>query len=184
MKLKIFTFRYSDECSGFDDAPLQEFQSDKELVEVTDHFYVHDRLPHLTVLLSYREAAASATRRRTKPDPRLELDERERETYDALRSWRAATAKQNGIPAYLVATNRQLARMITGRASSLAALKAIDGFGEQKAELYGRSMLDILSRHLTGEPEDKDGEQARDARQDETDAEQPEAADTVAEPPS
>ena len=99
MKLKIFTLTFSDSKNGFDDHAIQDFQSDREIIEVTEHFFVHEQTPYLTVLLSYRDIAADekrkpATKRRF--DPRDDLDEAEKAVYDALRSWRAARAKQEG----------------------------------------------------------------------------------------
>ena len=58
MKLKIFTLRFSDTANGFDDKPIQEFTADKEAIEYTEHFFIHDKTPYLTVLLSYRDFAS------------------------------------------------------------------------------------------------------------------------------
>ena len=44
MKLKVFTLRSSSQHDGFDDSPLQTFIADKEVVEVTDHFFVHENV--------------------------------------------------------------------------------------------------------------------------------------------
>jgi hypothetical protein len=57
LKLKIFTLRFSDTANGFDDAPIQEFTAEREVIEYTEHFFIHDKTPYLTVLLSYREFA-------------------------------------------------------------------------------------------------------------------------------
>ncbi len=57
MKLRIFTFRFSEKTDGFDDKPMQEFISDKELIEFTEHFFIHNKTPYLAVLVSYRETA-------------------------------------------------------------------------------------------------------------------------------
>jgi hypothetical protein len=39
LKLKIFTFRFSNTTDGFDDQPLQEFIADKEVIEFSEHFH-------------------------------------------------------------------------------------------------------------------------------------------------
>ncbi len=67
MKLKIFTLTFSDSKNGFDDHAIQDFQSDREIIEVTEHFFVHEQTPYLTVLLSYRDIAADEKR---KPAPK------------------------------------------------------------------------------------------------------------------
>ena len=47
MKLKVFTLRFSDSTEGFDDQPLQEFIADKEVIEFSEHFFIHETpLPH------------------------------------------------------------------------------------------------------------------------------------------
>jgi len=54
LKLKVFTFRFSESAEGFNDEPLQEFIADKEVIEFSEHFFVHEKTPYLTLLLSYR----------------------------------------------------------------------------------------------------------------------------------
>jgi hypothetical protein len=39
LKLKVFTFRFSDSADGFDDQPLQEFIADKEVIDFMGPFY-------------------------------------------------------------------------------------------------------------------------------------------------
>ena len=108
MKLKIFTFRFSESIDGFDDKPLQEFIADKEVIEFSEHFFIHENTPYLTVLIAYRLLAAEEKRKLDRrQDPRSELDDREKKAYDALRAWRSVRARQDGIPAYMIATNKQ-----------------------------------------------------------------------------
>lgn len=65
MKLKVFTFRFSEKADGFDDRPMQEFIVDKEVIEFTEHFFVHEKTPFLTVLLAYRDMARDEREKRT-----------------------------------------------------------------------------------------------------------------------
>ena len=102
------------------------------------------------VLLAYRSLADDERRRPIRiPDPRLDLDVTERETFDALRTWRAARARLEGIPPYLIATNKQLAKMITLKATSRTVLSSIEGIGEAKAARYDEEILQLLAKHLT-----------------------------------
>ena len=79
MKLKVFTFQFSESRGGFDDEPLQAFIVDKEVIEYTDHFFIHEKTPHLTVILSYRDISPDEKRRlERRQDPRKELDEKEK----------------------------------------------------------------------------------------------------------
>ena len=58
-----------------------------------------------------------------------------------LRETRKELAGREAIPVYAVSTNEQLAEMAKSRATTLADLKKIDGFGDAKAEKYGETFL-------------------------------------------
>ena len=153
MKLKVFTFRFSESVDGFDDKPLQEFIADKEVIEFAEHFFIHENTPCLTIIISYRLLAAEEKRRLDRrQDPRNELDDREKEAYDALRAWRSVRAKQDGIPAYMIATNKQFAQMIKLGAMDRAALSRVAGIGEAKIANYGEEILEVISQMLVPEP--------------------------------
>jgi len=128
---------------------MQEFIADKEIVEFSEHFFIHQKTPYLTVLLSYRTIDQDGKKRPFQgEEPRKDLDEREKETYDALRVWRLERAKQEGIPPYMIANNKQLAMMIKIRALTITDLARIKSFGEAKTSRYGIDILRILEGHL------------------------------------
>ena len=115
MKLKIFTFQFSDGANGFDDKPLQDFIADKEVIDFSEHFFIHEKIPYLNILISYRLLNHDEKRRDRGQDPRKELDEKEKEAYDALRAWRAARARQEGLPPYMIANNNVGFRLASSR---------------------------------------------------------------------
>ncbi|MEU1786093.1 DNA helicase RecQ [Streptomyces sparsogenes] len=66
--------------------------------------------------------------------------------FEALRAWRAATAKEQGVPAYVIfhdATLRQIATLSPG---TLAELGTVSGVGENKLAKYGQQILDTLTQ--------------------------------------
>jgi superfamily II DNA helicase RecQ len=153
LKLKVFTFRFSESVGGFDDKALQEFTADKEVIEFAEHFFIHENTPYLTVLIAYHLLAAEEKRKLyRRQDPRSELDDREKKVYDALRAWRSVRARQDGIPAYMIATNKQFAQMIKLRATDRAALSRVQGIGEAKIDNYGAEILQVLAQTLVTEP--------------------------------
>jgi ATP-dependent DNA helicase RecQ len=152
LKLKIFTFRFSESIDGFNDKPLQEFIADKEVIEFSEHFFIHENAPYLTVMISYRLLAAEEKRKLyRRQDPRSELDDKEKEAYDALRAWRSVRARQDGIPAYMIATNKQFAQMIKLRATDRTALSRVPGVGEAKIANYGEEILKVIAGILMPE---------------------------------
>ena len=78
MKLKIFTFKFSESANGFDDKPLQGFIADKEVIDFSEHFFIHDKTPYLTILISYRLLNRDERKAAPRQDPRKELDEAKR----------------------------------------------------------------------------------------------------------
>lgn len=65
----------------------------------------------------------------------------------ALRSWRLARAREDGVPAYVVFPDRTLVELAERRPLSLAALSGISGVGPAKLERYGEEVLDVLARN-------------------------------------
>ena len=121
MKLRIFTFRFTAASAGFDDTPLREFLADKEVVEYSEHFFEHERTPYLTVVAAYRYLAPDEKRAfRRRESPEQDLAPEERVLFDALRAWRAARAQAEGIPPYMIASNRQLVRIVRLKAGTKA----------------------------------------------------------------
>ncbi len=165
MRLKLLTFRYSATLGGFDDTPLADFTRDKEVIAQREHFYLVNDTPHITLVITYQDAivprealeaaraipprapsAAPAarfdrSRRDGAPDPCAGLDENERALFNTLREWRSKQAHDEGLPPYLLLTNKQFVTIVRKRPESLNALGHIDGIGPGKLERYGAAIL-------------------------------------------
>ncbi len=79
-----------------------------------------------------------------------DLPEADAAVFEQLRAWRAAAAKEQGVPAYVIfhdATLRQIAALAP---STLAELAAVNGVGETKLARYGQQILDLLSANGDG----------------------------------
>ena len=104
----------------------------------------------MTIIVSYREPDQAQNRRANRQqDPRKELDNLEKSTYDALRTWRAARAKQEGVAPYMIAHNKQIAQIVQNKIMSKSDLGNISGFGEAKVKQYGDEILQILAEQNT-----------------------------------
>jgi ATP-dependent DNA helicase RecQ len=64
--------------------------------------------------------------------------------FDRLRAWRAAAAKEQGVPAYVVFHDSTLREIATTMPSTLAELSTVSGVGETKLTRYGQQILDTL----------------------------------------
>ncbi|MBI5245277.1 MAG: HRDC domain-containing protein [Elusimicrobia bacterium] len=147
MKLKVFTLRMKPETGIFDDKELSEFQLGKDVLEVSEHFLVHEKTPTLTLVLRYRELPDGASRspEAVRKDWRAELDLEGKRIYDELRLWRGRKAKREGMPPYLILNNRELAELAMKKPATLANLRDIEGIGEAKSERWGEEILALLA---------------------------------------
>jgi ATP-dependent DNA helicase RecQ len=72
--------------------------------------------------------------------------------FEQLRAWRAATAKEQGVPAYVIFHDATLREIAATQPSSLAALGKVSGVGETKLAKYGQQVLNVLVPDATGTP--------------------------------
>ena len=45
MKVKVLTLRWDEEAGGLDDRELEAFMEGRAVLEVAEHFFIHDRQP-------------------------------------------------------------------------------------------------------------------------------------------
>lgn len=64
--------------------------------------------------------------------------------FERLRAWRSATAKEQGVPAYVIFHDATLRQIATEAPTTLAQLSTISGVGENKLAKFGQQILDAL----------------------------------------
>nr|WP_227996108.1 DNA helicase RecQ [Nocardia australiensis] len=65
--------------------------------------------------------------------------------FEKLREWRGATAKEQGVPAYVVFHDATLREIAGRKPVSLSELGAVSGVGENKLAKYGEQVLEALT---------------------------------------
>ncbi|MEV4251949.1 HRDC domain-containing protein, partial [Spirillospora sp. NPDC049652] len=75
----------------------------------------------------------------------VELPAEAAPVFERLRAWRAATAKEQGVPAYVIFHDATLREIATADPGSLAELSAISGVGENKLAKFGDQVLEVLA---------------------------------------
>jgi len=70
---------------------------------------------------------------------------RDAAVFEQLRAWRAAAAKEQGMPAYVIFHDATLREIAAQAPSTLAELAAVNGVGENKLARYGQQILDLLA---------------------------------------
>ncbi|TRZ67716.1 MAG: DNA helicase RecQ [Rhodocyclaceae bacterium] len=64
--------------------------------------------------------------------------------FDALRLWRGQTAREQGLPAYVILHDKTLHELAARRPQTLSELLNVGGIGEAKAMRYGVVLLELL----------------------------------------
>jgi ATP-dependent DNA helicase RecQ len=71
----------------------------------------------------------------------------DRDLLEALRAWRAETAREQGVPAYVVFGDATLRALAQARPTSPAGLEGITGIGAKKKYAYGEAVLAVVAAH-------------------------------------
>jgi DNA helicase-2/ATP-dependent DNA helicase PcrA len=64
---------------------------------------------------------------------------------DLLRAWRLETSRANGVPAYVVFTDRSLEEIAARKPVTLADLSVVHGIGPAKLEQYGEDIIELVA---------------------------------------
>jgi ATP-dependent DNA helicase RecQ len=88
--------------------------------------------------------AAKATRAAKAAAAVAELPAAAAPVFEQLRAWRAATAKEQGVPAYVIFHDATLRQIAAEAPATLDALAGMSGVGEAKLARYGQQILDVL----------------------------------------
>ncbi|MBF6318952.1 DNA helicase RecQ [Nocardia cyriacigeorgica] len=89
-------------------------------------------------------AARAAKSAKTPP---VDLAPEDLALFEKLREWRAATAKEQGVPAYVVFHDATLRDIAARKPADLRGLGAVGGVGENKLAKYGEQVLEVLAAH-------------------------------------
>jgi ATP-dependent DNA helicase RecQ len=65
--------------------------------------------------------------------------------FERLRAWRAAAAREQGVPAYVIFHDATMRQIAARSPDSLDELSGITGVGEAKLAKYGQQILDVLT---------------------------------------
>ena len=92
------------------------------------------------------ERAARPSRQRARGDAAsLPADSPQAQLFERLRSWRADSAREQGVPPYVVFHDSTLRAIAELRPADLDALASISGIGRNKLDRYGEAVLAVVN---------------------------------------
>ncbi len=75
------------------------------------------------------------------------FDSAERNLWEQLRAWRARTAKEHGVPAYVIFHDATLHELVRLCPQTEDELRQVTGIGVRKLDKYGNHLIEILRGH-------------------------------------
>jgi hypothetical protein len=156
---RILTIAWDASTGIFDDSILREYLTEREILVSEPHFFVHAGQPYWTVYIETRplqgSTAKSWQRKELSGDLNSEsdrayekllseLDENERARYQRILQWRREASRREGVPHYVLCTNRQALDLARRAPKSLQAIAEIRGFGHKKIQKHGKEILEVL----------------------------------------
>lgn len=172
MLVKIISMAFNSAAGGFNDTELRDFIKDIEVISITDHLFVRNEIPYLTLIVKYFPIRQEVNPKLAPQGKRDEswrggLSEADMGLFNLLRDWRSKQSKKEGLPPYVLFTNKELAQIVKQRPQSLTELGKIDGIGKAKIEKYGDAVLLISKIDPTkNETIPKDNTPPTDKQQD------------------
>ena len=146
MKVQIFKIRLSDEFIYADQKVLDRFLQENNILKYETAF-VKDEDSYWSVVLYYEELKLQVNESKPKKysvQNDTELSSDEIKILDSLKLWRSEKAKDQKLPVYFIATNKELFSIAKYKPAKKEELLEIKGFGKHKIENYGEEIIEIL----------------------------------------
>ncbi|WP_237390775.1 HRDC domain-containing protein [Chryseobacterium sp. KMC2] len=147
MKVKVFKIRLPEEFLYKDQKMLDDFLEMNEIIKVETAF-VNDEC-YWSVILYFE---ALKLTKNTVKEPKVVkysaendfLNTDEEQILNALKLWRSEKAREQNLPTYFIASNKELISLAKYKPAKKEELLEIKGFGKHKIENYGEEILEIL----------------------------------------
>ena len=92
-----------------------------------------------------KTARSSSTRKRSGGADAVALDAPSEAVFERLRAWRSATAKEAGMPPYVIFHDATLRQIASTAPTSLGALGGVSGVGATKLDKWGPAILEVVA---------------------------------------
>jgi len=136
---KILTIPFNRIKQGFDEELLNRVTLNKQIKSHRAEFFQMGEEAYWTVFMEYDPLLEKT------PERDLEgLGEPEKLLLERLRAWRKDRAGKEGVPVYIIGTNRELLGIVRAKPASLEALKDVKGIGKGKIARYGEEIIGII----------------------------------------
>jgi superfamily II DNA helicase RecQ len=147
MKVKVFKIRLPEEFLHEDQTTLDAFLESHEIIKVETAFVNDENYWSVVLYFDELKIVQQIVKESKSAKYSVENDELnsdEEKILEALKYWRSEKAKEQNLPSYFIATNKELMSVAKYKLAKKEELLDIKGFGKHKIENYGEEILEIL----------------------------------------
>lgn len=147
MQIRIFTIPVLDNQTQTDE--MNAFLRGQKVLTVDQQIVSVSNQPFWSFCVKYISQGNTFTGEKpAKVDYKEVLDAETFATFSSLRTIRKQLAEQDGVPAYAVFTDSELAEIAKLESIEEAAMRKIQGIGQKRIDKYGRSMCESYQKSL------------------------------------
>ena len=161
-EIKIINVPFDEDTELFDDDVLRNYLLNRELLRAEPSFFVKDGKPYWSVFIETnmlrgptRHGCPSTAKldekaeqnQKNKASHELllkDLDEIGKARYKRLIHWRSSSARKEGIPPYVLFSNREGQEIARQAPKTSEELLQIKGIGKKRVKKHGREILEVL----------------------------------------
>lgn len=148
MKIKVLKIRIDEEHLLEDQKIVDSFLKSHEIIKAETAFVQNEEFWSVLIYFNNLEDVTKTTIKEPKSlkysAENEDLNNDEIEILEALKIWRSEKAKEQNLPTYFIATNKELISVAKYKPAKKEELLDIKGFGKHKIENYGEEILEIL----------------------------------------
>ena len=147
MQIKLFNIPISD--NGTSTEEMNRFLRSHKILEVEQHLINNENGAIWCFCARYiQNAPANANETKRKVDYKNLLNEEGFVKFSKLRECRKTIAKEEGIPAYAIFTDEEIAGITKLENIDFVSLQKVKGIGIKKTEKYGERILNLFNKKL------------------------------------
>lgn len=140
MNIKVFNIRLDKENCENDQSKMNAFLDSVEVKLTSTNFVTTGTVDFWSAVVFYEPKNANSIQKEV-----IELNEKEKEIFTALKQWRHDLALKLGWSAFRICHNSHLISIAKEKPQNLDELKKVKGFGESRTLHYGDDIISLLN---------------------------------------
>ncbi|MBN2001135.1 HRDC domain-containing protein [candidate division KSB1 bacterium] len=145
MQIKIFTIPVGDNGSAVEE--LNRFLRGNKIIQIENQFVSHANGAYWCFCVQYIEASGNQNYGKKKIDYKFILDEATFARFSKLREIRKKVAADEGIPAFAVFTDEELAGLAKLETITRKTMLTVKGIGDKKVERFAKYFITMEENH-------------------------------------